>query len=277
MSHPVEIITLLGLIVLGSGAGILGALFGLGGGIVFVPVLMLVFGMAPAEAAAVSLVGIIAGSVGASSVYVKNGRANIRLGLMLEITTTIGAVAGALIAGYLEDWLLSLVFCAVMVLSVVRMVTSPERIVEPTEGSGQMSFEYTDETTGETVPYEVQNIGKGTVACGFAGMISSMTGIGGGAIKVPVMNLIMHIPIKVATPTSSYMIGITAFSGAITYFFEGQLDLAVAGGLAIGAFIGAIAGTYLSKRIDGKHLRKYFSIVVLFMAALVLMQVGGII
>ena len=271
-----EIFILLGLIALGAGAGIMGALFGLGGGVIFVPVLMLIFGMAPAEAAAVSLVGIVAGSVGASSIFVEKGLANVRLGLLLEVTTTIGAIAGALIAGYLQDWILSLIFCGVMIYSAIRMILSPERIVEPKNGEGHFNFEYKDEANGEMIPYEVQNVGTGGLACVFAGMMSSMTGVGGGAIKVPVMNLIMHIPMKAASSTSSYMIGITAFSGAITYFFSGQLDLAFAGGVAIGAFIGALAGTYLARRIETKHIRRYFSVVLLFMSALVLLRIGGI-
>ena len=271
-----ELIILLCLIALGAGAGIMGALFGLGGGVIFVPVLMLCFGMSPAEAAAVSLVGIVAGSVGASSVFVEKGLANVRLGLLLEVTTTIGAVAGALIAGFLEEWLLSLVFCAVMIYSAARMIMSPEKVVEPKEGEGRMNFEYRDEENGEVIPYEVQNVKEGSIACVFAGMLSSMTGVGGGAIKVPVMNLIMHVPMKAASSTSSYMIGITAFSGAITYFFSGQLDLAFAGGVAIGAFIGAISGTILARKLSTKHLRKYFSVVLILMSILVLLRVGGI-
>ncbi len=271
-----EILILLGLIALGAGAGIMGALFGLGGGVIFVPVLMLAFGMAPVEAAAVSLVGIVAGSVGASSVFVEKGLANVRLGLLLEVTTTIGAIAGAIIAGYLQDWVLSLVFCGVMIYSAFRMILSPERVVEPTDGKGRMSFRYRDEANGDDISYEVQNVGTGGLACVFAGMMSSMTGVGGGAIKVPVMNLIMHIPMKAASSTSSYMIGITAFSGAVTYFFSGQLDLAFAGGVAIGAFIGAIAGSYMARKIETKHLRRYFSVVLFFMSALVLLRVGGI-
>jgi len=271
-----ELLILLCLIALGAGAGIMGALFGLGGGVVFVPVLMLCFGMNPAEAAAVSLVGIVAGSVGASSVFVEKGLANVRLGLLLEVTTTIGAIAGALIAGYLQEWVLSLVFCGVMIYSAVRMIMSPEKVVEPNGGNGRMSFKYRDEANGDDISYEVQNVGSGSVACVFAGMLSSMTGVGGGAIKVPVMNLIMHVPMKAASSTSSYMIGITAFSGAITYFFSGQLDLAFAGGIAIGAFAGAIAGTYLSRRLSTGHIRKYFSVVLVFMSALVLLRTGGI-
>jgi len=271
-----EIVILLCLIALGAGAGIMGALFGLGGGVIFVPVLMIAFGMGPAEAAAVSLVGIVAGSVGASSIFVEKGLANVRLGLLLEVTTTIGAIAGALIAAYLDEWILSLVFCAVMIYSAIRMVLSPEKVVEPTKSSGRMSFEYRDEKNGDAIQYEVQNVKGGSVACVFAGMLSSMTGVGGGAIKVPVMNLIMHVPMKAASSTSSYMIGITAFSGAITYFFSGQLDLAFAGGVAIGAFAGAIAGTFLARRLSTGHLRRYFSVVLIIMAALVLLRVGGI-
>lgn len=271
-----EIVILLGLIALGAGAGVMGALFGLGGGVIFVPILMLVFDMAPAEAAAISLVGIVAGSVGASSIFVEKGLANVRLGLLLEVTTTIGAISGALIAGYLQEWVLSLVFCGVMIYSAVRMILSPEKVIEPNGDGGRMNFHYVDESNGDDISYEVQNVKTGSLACVFAGMLSSMTGVGGGAIKVPVMNLIMHIPMKAASSTSSYMIGITAFSGAITYFFSGELDLAFAGGVAIGAFIGAILGTYLARKADTRHLRRYFSVVLFFMAALVLLRVGGI-
>jgi len=91
-----------------------------------------------------------------------------------------------------------------------------------------------------------------------------------------VMNLIMHVPMKAASSTSSYMIGITAFSGAITYFFSGQLDLTFAGGVAIGAFIGALLGTYLARKLDTKYIRRYFSVILFIMAALVLLRVGGI-
>lgn len=269
---------MVGLIVMGLGAGVLGALFGLGGGIIFVPLLMLVFGLAPAEAVAVSLIGIVAGSVGASTVFVDKGLSNVRLGLLLEITTAAGAIIGAIVAVYLDDIILMVVFSVIVIYSGIRMILDPERVVEPTDGSdGPMTFEYSDEANGEHVKYEVQNIKGGMVICTAAGMISSMTGVGGGAIKVPLMNIYMHIPIKAASATSSYMIGITAFSGAITYFLGGQVLLEYAAGVAIGAFLGALVGTRLARKINGKHLRKYFSVVLFFMAGLVLLQAGGVI
>ena len=266
-----------GLVVMGCGAGILGALFGLGGGIIFVPLLMLVFRLAPTEAVAVSLIGIIAGSVGASTVFVDKGLSNVRLGLLLEITTAAGAILGAIVATLLDDKVLMVIFSAIVIYSGIRMILNPEKIVEPAEDSeGKLSFEYRDEAHGDSVRYQVQNVKGGMALCTVAGMISSMTGVGGGAIKVPLMNIYMHVPMKAASATSSYMIGITAFSGAITYFLGGQVLLGYAAGVAIGAFLGSLIGTALARRINGKHLRKYFSAVLFVMAFLVLLQAGGI-
>ena len=266
-----------GLVVMGCGAGILGALFGLGGGIIFVPLLMLVFGLAPTEAVAVSLIGIIAGSVGASTVFVDKGLSNVRLGLLLEITTAAGAILGAIVATLLDDKVLMVIFSAIVIYSGIRMILNPEKIVEPAEDSeGKLSFEYRDEAHGDSIRYQVQNVKGGMALCTVAGMISSMTGVGGGAIKVPLMNIYMHVPMKAASATSSYMIGITAFSGAITYFLGGQVLLGYAAGVAIGAFLGSLIGTALARRINGKHLRKYFSAVLFVMAFLVLLQAGGI-
>lgn len=273
-----DLVIMAGLLVMGSGAGILGALFGLGGGIIFVPLLMLVFGLAPTEAVAVSLIGIIAGSVGASTVFVDKGLSNVRLGLLMEITTAAGAIIGAIVATYLNDVVLMVIFSAIVIYSGMRMILNPEKIVEPSEDAdGMMAFEYRDEANNESVRYEVQNVKGGMAMCTVAGMISSMTGVGGGAVKVPLMNIYMHIPIKAASATSSYMIGITAFSGAITYFLGGQVLLEYAAGVAIGAFVGSLIGTSMARKINGKHLRKYFSLVLFFMAGLVLLQAGGII
>lgn len=269
-------LTMCGLMFLGCGAGVIGSLFGLGGGIIFVPILTLVFGLAPAEAVAVSLIGIIAGSVGASTVYVDKGLSNVRLGLLLEITTATGAIIGALIATIMEDWMLLLLMALIVIYSAIRMIINPERIVEPSDDAeGMMVFEYPDDSG--TVRYEVQNVKGGMALCTLAGMASSMTGIGGGAIKVPLMNIYMRIPIRAVSATSSYMIGITAFSGAITYLLSGQVLLDYAAFVAIGSFIGAFAGIAISRKISAKHLRKYFSIVLFFMAGMVLLQVGGVI
>ncbi|MBE6520038.1 MAG: sulfite exporter TauE/SafE family protein [Thermoplasmata archaeon] len=272
-----EALILAGLLFTGSAAGILGALFGLGGGFIFVPVLMLVFGLAPTEAVAVSLIGIIAGSVGASTVFVDKGLSNIRLGLLMEITTAAGAIMGAIVAGFLEEWILMCIFSVIVFYSALRMILNPEKVIPPSEDDdSRFSFEYNDEANGEHVRYKVENVKSGMALCTVAGMISSMTGVGGGAVKVPLMNIYMHVPIKAASPTSSYMIGITAFSGAITYFIAGQVLLEYAAAIAIGAFAGSIVGTSLARKLHTKHLRKYFSILLIIVATLVLLQAGGI-
>ena len=272
-----EPLILAGLIVLGLCSGIFGALFGLGGGVIFVPVLMLIFGLEPTEAVAISLIGIIAGSVGASTVLVDRGLSNVRLGLLLEITTCVGAIAGAIIATYLDSWILMVLFSVIIIYSGIRMIVNPERTVEPSSGEDTpLTFRYRDESVGEDVRYEVQNVGSGMGLYTIAGALSSMTGVGGGAVKVPLMNIHMHVPMKAASSTSSYMIGITAFSGAITYFFAGEVILAYAACVAIGAFAGSLIGARYARKIPARHLRKYFSIVLFAMAILVLLQAGGI-
>jgi uncharacterized protein len=245
-----------GLIVAGMVAGILGALFGLGGGFILVPILTIGFGLSPEDAAAVSLVGIVATSVGAASFYLKNRVANIRLGLLLELTTSIGAIAGAVIAAYLQSWVIVVIFSVVVMYSGLRMALEPEKTVEPADGDRE--HEYTDLRNGKTVGYTVRNVKGGLAVCGVAGIVSSMTGVGGGSIKVPMMNIGMDIPIKAASATSNYMIGITAFSGAMAYFVMGNVALDVAGMVAIGGFLGSVLGTRASARIDGASMRRYF-------------------
>ena len=276
-------VILIGLIVLGLCSGLFGALFGLGGGVIFVPILLL-SGVAETatQAVAMSLVGIIAGSVGASTVLISKGLSNVRLGLMMEITTRIGAIIGAMLATYLESWILMVLFSVIIIYSAFRMIINPERTVEPSDGEdGPMTFRYRDESIGEDIRYEIQNVKSGMGICTFAGAISSMTGVGGGAIKVPLMNLHMHIPMKAASSTSSFMIGITAFSGAITYFFAGVFTdpavspplsgagieslLPCSACLAFGAFSGSLIGARYARRIPSSHLRKYFSIVLFVM------------
>lgn len=287
-------VILLGLVVLGLCSGLFGALFGLGGGVIFVPILMLVFGLEPTAAVAISLIGIIAGSVGASTVLVYRGLSNVRLGLLLEITTCIGAIAGAILATYLDSVVLMVLFSIIIIYSGIRMIVNPERTVEPATGEETpYTFEYNDESVGERVRYEIQNVPSGMVLCTVAGALSSMTGVGGGAVKVPLMNIHMHVPMKAASSTSSYMIGITAFSGAITYFFAGtftdsampslMLDAGIdsllpcAACVAVGAFVGSLVGAHYARRIPSSHLRKYFSVVLFVMAVLVLLQAGGVI
>lgn len=269
-------ILILGLVTIAVFAGILGTVFGLGGGIIFVPVLTILFGLTANEAAAVSLIGIVATSTVAAAVYIERGTSNIRLGLLLEITTSLGAIAGAFIAAYMSDWLLLCVFAAVLIYGAIMMILKPEHVSEPsTQGKGKLDFEYTNDK-GEKKPYHVDNAGSGLAMCTAAGMLSSMTGVGGGTIKVPLMNVHMHIPIKISTATSNYMIGITAFSGAIVYLLNGDVLLEYAATVAAGAFVGSVIGTKITKHVNAGPLRKYLSVVLLAISVVILLEAGGI-
>jgi uncharacterized membrane protein YfcA len=266
---------ILGILLFGITAGILGALFGIGGGVIVVPALIIVYGLMPAEAAAVSLVSIIATSVGAASFYVEERVSNIRLGLLLEISTTIGAISGAVLAIFAGgDWLMFL-FAGVVIYSGIRMISSPENKVI-TVPPGEAAFSYRDLKDRTEHGYDVRNIRTGSAVCAFAGAVSSMTGLGGGAIKIPLMNTHMNVPIKAAAATSSYMIGITAFSGAVTYFIGGTILLEYAAVIALGAFIGSVAGSRLSVFVRSGEMKRYFSIVLFVIAAITLLRAGGL-
>ena len=271
-----EPLLLCALILISVGAGIVGALFGLGGGIVFIPVLTVMFGMEMTEATAASLIGIVAVSTGSAYGYVRQGQSNVRLGMLMEVTTSIGAIAGVLLALYLENTVLLILFSAVMAYSGFKMVASPERRSIPESEQTDMSFEYRDPLDRTKRWYAVRNLRSGLALCTAAGAMSSMTGVGGGAVKVPLMNIHMHVPIKVASATSNYMIGITAFSGALIYFLNGSVVLDVAGAVAVGAFSGAVAGRAVSTRIGASSLKRYMSVVFFCVATVTLLEAGGI-
>jgi len=271
-----EPMMLLVLLLISVGAGIVGALFGLGGGIIFVPVLTIIFGQDATTAAAASLVGIVATSTGSAKRYVKKGLSNVRLGMLMEITTTVGAIIGAIIATYMANWALLVVFSMVMLYSGIKMAMSPEKIIAEEEGSSDMTFRYSDPASGvENRPYTVKNCKSGMALCTIAGAVSSMTGVGGGSIKVPLMNIYMHVPIKVASATSNYMIGITAFSGAIIYFIQGAISYQIAATVAIGAYFGAILGTKISERVNASAIKRYMSVVFFFICIIMLAKAGG--
>lgn len=269
-------IVIVGLLLFGILAGVLGTLFGLGGGVILVPALTILFDLSPTQAAAISLIGIVAASVGAASFYVEKRVSNVRLGLLLEISTAAGAILGAMLAVFVDEIWLTLLFVAILIYSGARMIMNKEQCVQ-TESPEEAEFSYHDIKENKDFGYDVQNVKTGSLVCGFAGVLSSMTGVGGGAIKVPLMNLHMNVPIKAAAATSSYMIGITAFSGAITYFLGGEVMLIYAALIAVGSFVGSGIGSYASKYIPGGQLRKYFSLLLFFLAAITLLSAGGII
>jgi len=232
----------------GLGAGGLGALVGVGGGVVLVPLLHLAFGLPLPVVAAVSLCSVIATSTGASSAYVRDGRCDVRLGMQLELFTVAGAIAGSLVAPRLPAHVLQIVFGLVTLPVVRSMLRKP-----PAEEA--------------EAPHEVKRLPLGYAASFGAGALSGTLGIGGGAIKVPVMNLAMGVPFKVATATSNFMIGVTAAASVFIYAARGLIDLQVAVPTVLGVLFGAAAGARLMPRIATRRLKQVFAGIFLLIGA----------
>ncbi len=270
-----------GLLMVGGGAaaGLFGSLLGLGGGVLLVPLLTLGFGLPLREAVGVSLVAVIMTSGAAAGVYLERHIANLRLGMSLELFTATGALVGGTIAFALDVRVLEGLFAALMVyvaLTMLRRGMGEEPPVEevvgeaaPSETTGRRAT-MLDRLSGEG--YRVRRPGLGVVGATFAGIVSALLGIGGGIIKVPLMNLGMGVPLRIATATSNLMIGITATASAIIYLLRGEIDPYVAAPTAIGVFIGASIGSRLGHRIDLRVLRWLFVLVLLYTAAQMLMK-----
>jgi len=294
------------LLVGGAAAGLFGSLLGLGGGILIVPLLTFAFGVPLREAVAVSLVAVIVTSTAGAGVYLRRHVANLRLGMVLELFTATGALVGGLVAFALDEQVLAGLFAVMLVwvaLSMIRQgrVTAPAARVgasgaratddeepadpdTPDDGDDgdQRAGAAATATAADAAPadprpptfadrlsgdsYVVRRLPLGMVASVGAGLVSALLGVGGGIVKVPVMNLAMGVPLKVATATSNMMIGVTATASAVIYLLRGGIDPYLAGPTALGVFVGASIGSRVASRIDVRILRWLFVIVVLYTA-----------
>jgi uncharacterized membrane protein YfcA len=242
-------------------AGGFGALLGIGGGLILVPTLTLLLNVDIKIAIAASIVGVIATSTGATAHYLRMGLTDRRLGLLLMIATVAGGITGGLTAGLLSGRVLAALFGALLVLVVLQMLRRrtdiPTVAHEDPDGGGFVSS-YVEPSDGSEVTYRVRRTGLGAVSSFVAGNVSGLLGVGGGVINVPTMNLAMGVPIRVATTTSTYMLGPTAAASALLYFAAGTLDPILAGPVALGVFIGARVGARLSTRVSQRDLRLAF-------------------
>ena len=275
------------LIVGGVATGVFGSLLGLGGGILIVPLLTLGFGLPLREAVGVSLVCVIVTSGASAAVYLERKVANLRLGMVLELFTAIGAVVGGAIAFLLDERLLAGLFAAMLAYVAVTMLrgaTRPSAGPRPVDSdtvAADPAIEARSEAVPEATPhpasmsatarlsgddYQVRRLGPGAIGSVIAGVLSALLGIGGGIVKVPVMHLLMGVPLRVATATSNLMIGITASTSAIVYLLRGGIDPYAAGPAALGVFVGASLGSRVAHRIDLRVLRLLFVAVLLYTA-----------
>jgi uncharacterized membrane protein YfcA len=265
------------LLLIAVTAGFLGALLGLGGGIVVIPALTLLLHIDIRLAIGASIISVIATSSGAAAAYVREGLANLRVAMFLELGTTAGAITGAYIAGIIHPRWLFVLFGLILAYSAIAMLRGRREAEQDPEIGDfttrlRLRASYFDEASGREVSYQPVRPAIGLGLMYVAGTVSGLLGIGSGALKVPAMDLAMKLPIKVSTATSNFMIGVTAAASAGFYFARGQVDPFIAAPVAAGVLAGAFAGSHTLGRISSGAVRKTFVVVLVVIAVEMLIK-----
>jgi uncharacterized membrane protein YfcA len=249
-------------------AGLVGSLTGLGGGVVIIPLLTLVFHVDIRYAIGAALLASIANSSGAASAYVKEGITNIRLGMFLEIATTVGAVVGAVIAVYTPTNTIAILFGSILLFSAAMTLRkkNQEALLVGSTTANKLKLNNSYPTKEGEVSYHLKNVGAGFSIMTVAGIFSGLLGIGSGALKVLAMDSTMHIPFKVSTTTSNFMIGVTAAASAVVYLQRGYMDAGIAFPVVLGVLAGAFTGSKLLPRMDARVLKYIFCTAIAFVA-----------
>lgn len=259
-------------------AGFIGSLLGLGGGIIITPALTLFLGIDIKYAIGASIVSVIATSSGSAIAYLKDKITNVRVGMLLEIATTTGALTGAVIAGLVSTKYLYLIFGLLLLYSAVNMFQKrnqelPQEFpANPMADKLKLNGSYYDKALDQTVDYHVTGIYSGFGMMYVAGIISGLLGIGSGIFKVMAMDSFMKLPMKVSTATSNFMIGVTAAASAGIYLTRGNIDPKIAAPVALGVLLGAAVGTKVMQRLKSTTLRLVFIPVLLYVSIEMIMK-----
>ncbi len=260
---------LLGLFALSIASGFIGALSGLGGGVFIVPALVVLAKMPMKVAIAASLISVVATSAGASVAFVRDGWTNLKVAMVLECATVTGALTGAYLAGVIPTWILELLFAVMMLQSAYFSLEKQEDdLIEHGDPIAQrlhLMGEVADET-GKLVHYEVIHFPAGAALMVVAGIMSGLLGIGSGALKVMAMDYFMHLPLKVSSATSNFMIGVTAGAGALVFLSRGDVATSIAAPVALGVTVGALAGSKLLPHANVRALRMVFVVILVLIA-----------
>jgi uncharacterized membrane protein YfcA len=246
-------------------AGLLGSLTGLGGGVVIVPLLSLAFGVDIHYAIGASLVSVIATSSGSAAAYLKEGFSNIRIGMFLEIATTLGALAGAYLATRAPTKAIAVIFGLVLLYSAISSARKrPERAKDlpPDKLAVRLRLDGTFPEDGERRAYYVRRVPLGFGLMAGAGTLSGLLGIGSGAVKVLAMDEAMEVPFKVSTTTSNFMIGVTAAASAGIYLSRGYIQPAIAMPVTLGVLAGSLLGAKVLVRAKVRSIRIIFAVVI---------------
>lgn len=279
------------LLLVSFGTSALGGILGMASGIFIVPVLTMFGGVEIHAAIGASLVSVIACSCGGASAFLEHQLTNVRLAIVLETATTLGAVTGVLLVGLIPVSMLYLLFALILVISAQQMLA---RRTDETAGSGvveaaiatsrwpswsgrfRLHASYPDRVRGIDVPYRVRRLPLGMVLMYGAGLISALLGIGSGVLKIPAMDTALRLPIKVSSATSNFMIGVTAAASAGAYFLRGDIVPAIAGPVAVGSVVGALVGAHLLMAMASDRIRFAFVAVLLVLAVQMCFSAFGI-
>jgi uncharacterized protein len=261
----VPILSFIFLLVGGFIAGAFGALLGLGGGVLLIPFLMMVLGIPIHQAIATSIIAVIATSSVGASMNLERRIVNMRLGMLLEIATVSGAILGGITANYLSANVLTKLFSGLLFLVALIMIwrIRHRNGQETTYTNGVLSGTFIDEASGEPVVYTVKKVPAVLCVSLVAGNVSGLLGVGGGIFKVPAMHILSGIPMKAATATSNFMIGVTAAASAFIYFAHGHVNPFVASTAALGVLVGSMTGIRISRKIHSKVLTWVFVVALL--------------
>jgi uncharacterized membrane protein YfcA len=264
----------------GLGASALGGMLGMASGLFIVPALTMFGHLDIRTAIGASIVSVIACSCGGAAQFLRGRLTNVRLAVLLETGTTLGALSGVALAGAIPVTALYFLFAAILLLSAWQMFIrrvdpsgSPEsRPQGQLAAAFHLNSSYPDALSGRDVAYEVQRIPVGLSLMYAAGLVSALLGIGSGVLKIPAMDMALRLPIKVSTATSNFMIGVTAAASAGAYFLRGEIVSSVAGPVALGSVIGAVVGARILMKVSNEKLRALFVSVLVLVALQMLLQ-----
>jgi uncharacterized protein len=259
----------------GAVAGGLGALLGIGGGVFLVPFLALVLNIPIRQAIAASLLTVIATSSSVSAARAGRNLINLRLGMMLEVATAAGGLVGGVTAYLLEQHTLFIVFGCVMLLVAgvsVSRLNVRNVIADPSIDPGRYGGRFHDDDLDREVVYRVKRLPVALAGSFFAGNVSSLLGIGGGVLKVPLLNAWCGVPLRAAAATSAFMIGVTAAPGAVIYFGSGDVVPPLAAAAVLGVQLGSAAGMRLGSRATVRHMKVLMAVVMTIVAILMFVR-----
>jgi hypothetical protein len=252
-------------------------MLGMAGGVLIVPALTLL-GIDIRTAIAASIVSVIASSCASVAPLLRTQLTNIRLALVLELATTLGAVSGVFCAGLLPTPALFLVFAAILVVSAKQMLAHRVEAVNAPAATIVLGLHgsYVDPTTGAEIGYVVRRLPVAMALMYAAGLVSALLGIGSGVLKIPAMDTALRLPLKVSSATSNFMIGVTAAASAGAYFVRGAIQPAIAGPVALGSVAGALLGAKIFLAVSSERLRVFFVVILVLLALAMTLQGLGV-